>query len=98
MKTLKLTCIILLISLAGYSQTTKTLVADETELVILKSSFKIETSNETIFKLIEKEFTGAGFKYTATVKHDRSGIYKSYSVPFKMTDIDRVKEFIKKLK
>lgn len=98
MKTLKLTCIILLLSLAGYAQTTKTLVADETELVMLKSSFKIETSNETIFKLIEKEFNGLGFKYTATVKSDRSGLYRAYSVPFKMVDLDRVKEFIKKLK
>jgi len=97
MKTFKLTCIILLLSLAGYAQTTKTLVADETELVMLKSSFKIETSNETIFKLMEKEFNGIGFKYTATIKGDRAGLYRTYSIPFKMLDLDRVKNLLNRI-
>lgn len=64
MKTLKLTFIILLLSVCGYSQTNKTLVADETELIMLKSSFKIETSNEKVFKLICDTFKSEGFKYT----------------------------------
>lgn len=97
MKTLKLTCIILLLSLAGYAQTKRILVADETELVTLKSSFKIETCNDAIFKLIQKEFTSLGFKYTATVKSDRKGLYTMYSVPFKQTEFEKVREFLKKL-
>lgn len=98
MKTLKLTCIILLLSLAGYTQTTKTLVADETELVMLKASFKLETSNEKIFKLILSDLKDLVAKYTVSIKKDRSGLYNEYSIPFKQQDYDRVKIFIDKIK
>lgn len=98
MKTLKITCIILLLAVAGYAQTNKTLLADETELVMLKSSFKIECSNEKLFKLIYDEFKGLGFRYTATIKSDRSGLYTMYSIPFKMEQLDMVKSFMQKFK
>lgn len=105
MKTLKLTCIILLLAVAGYAQNNfkqlapdVLLVADETELVLLKSSFKVETCNEAIFSLLKKEFTALGFRYTATIKSDRKGLYTLYSIPFKMVDMDRVKAFFTKIK
>lgn len=98
MKTLKLTCIILILSLAGYTQTNKTLVADETELVMLKSSFKIECSNDQLFNMIVAEFKGEGFKYTATIKKDRRSFYTLYSIPFKMEQLERVKQFFIKIK
>lgn len=97
MKTLKLTCFIILLSLAGIAQN-KTLVADETELVMLKSSFKIECSNDKLFKLMYDEFKGLGFRFTATIKQDRTGLYTMYSVPFKMEQLERVKQFFIKIK
>lgn len=97
MKTLKLTCFIILLSLAGIAQTKRILVADETELVTLKSSFKIETSNEKIFNLIRSDLKDLVSKYTVSIKRDRSGTYQHYSVPFKQADFEKVREFLKKL-
>lgn len=98
MKTLKITCIIILLSLAGYAQTKgRILVADETELVQLKSSFKIETSNEKIFSLLMKDLKSIVTKYTVSIKKDRSGLYNHYSVPFKQSDYEKVRLFLGKL-
>lgn len=96
MKTIKITCFILLLSLAGLAQTKRVLVADETELVQLKASFKIETSNETVFKLILSDLKEVVTKYTVTIKKDRSGAYNMYSIPFKQSDIEKVREFLAK--
>lgn len=72
-------------------------VADETFMKRLKSSVKIETSNEAIFKLLTESFTGEGYKYSVTVKRDRMGLYRSYSIPFKLEDVEKLNQFFIKI-
>lgn len=89
--------LLILLSCVSYKSLAqnKTLVADETELVSLKSSYKVLTSNEAVFKLICGAFKSEGFKYTVSYKKDRQGLYIEYSIPFKSTDKQRLDEFFK---
>lgn len=98
MKQIKITILFLLIGFAGMAQSKSKLVADETTLTYLKASVKLETSNEVVFGKILAYFKGELKKYTVEFKSDRSGLYKSYTVPFKNEDIAKVETFIKTLK
>lgn len=92
--------LVMLLLLIGFSIQTfaqSKLVADETTLTQLKASVKVETSNETIFKLLTESFTGEGYKYSVTIKRDRTGLYKCYTIPFKLVDAERVNQFFDKL-
>ncbi len=82
-------------SIKSFSQSK--LVADETTITQLKASVKVETSNETVFKLLTESFTGEGYKYSVTIKRDRTGLYKCYTIPFKLVDADKVNQFFVKL-
>lgn len=97
MKKLIITALIAIASFTVQAQTKSKLVADETELVQLKTSFKVVTSNETIFSLLLKEFNVEVTKYTVEYKKDRQGRYKSYSVPFKPELLERLNQFFNKL-
>ena len=96
MKTIKMTILFLLIGFAGIAQTKK-LIADETTISQLKASVKVETSNETVFKLICASFKDEGFKYTATIKRDRTGLYTVYAIPFKNDQLPKVLQFFEKI-
>lgn len=99
MKKLKLLVVLMMLSLATIAQTkTKTLLVDETELIMLKSSFRVETCNDQVFKLVLDKFKKEGFKYTVSIKKDRAGYYSLYSIPFKMAELDIVKEFFEQIK
>lgn len=73
----------------------QSLITDETTIKELKASIKIETSNETIFSLILKEFDIK--KYTVEFLSDRQGSYRSYTISFKKEDADKVKQFFNRI-
>ena len=97
MKRLMITTALALFMLTANAQRQAKLVADETELVTLKSSFKVETSNETIFKLLQAELKDIMLKYSVSVKHDRKGSYNLFIIPFKAVDLKRVNDFFVKI-
>lgn len=72
-------------------------VADETFMKRLKSSVKVETCNEKVFALLLTEFSGIVTKYTVSLKSDRSGAYKEYSIPFKLEYAERLNQFFTKI-
>jgi hypothetical protein len=72
-------------------------IADETFMKRLKSSVKVETCNERIFSLLLTEFSGIVTKYTVSLKSDRSGAYKEYSVPFKLEYEEKLNQFFIKI-
>lgn len=93
--------IVLLVALTSFSfntfaQSKSKLVADETEIVKLKSSFKVVTSNEKILSLLLSEFQEVK-RYTVEIKQDRQGKYKEYAVPFKNEWLDKVNRFFTKI-
>lgn len=73
----------------------QSLIADETTIKELKASIKIETSNETIFSMLIKEF--AVKKYTVELLSDRAGSYRCYSISFKREEGDKLKQFFRNL-
>lgn len=97
MKTFKLLAFLLMLNIAGYAQTKRTPIADETSIVELKSSIKVETSNDTVFKAITETFEDYLTKYTVTYKKDRKGVYIEYSIPFKSEQSAEVEKFLKSL-
>lgn len=87
--------ITLALAVAMFTAQSQTLVADETTIKELKASIKIETSNETIFSMLIKEF--AVKKWTTEILTDRAGSYRSYTFSFKKEDADKVKQFFTRI-
>lgn len=71
------------------------LVADETTLTELKSSVKIETDNDSIFKLTLKAIRPRS--YSVTFKTDRHGEYTHHVLYYKPEDLDKIKKWFAKL-
>lgn len=97
MKNIILTLFIVLLAITTQAQKQSKLVADETNLVTLKTSFKIETSNLEIFKLMQAEFKSVITKYSVATKSDRKGSYELYTIPFKPENLSRVESFFQKI-
>lgn len=97
MKTLFLTILLAFIVLTTQAQKQSKLVADETNLVTLKTSFKIETSNLEIFGLMQKELKEIITKWNVVTRKDRKGEYFEYSIPFKPEHLNRVVQFFEKI-
>lgn len=97
MKTLKLTCFILLLSFVGYTQIRRVPVADETFLKHYKNYVELETSNEVIFKLLVSEFKADGLKYTAEVFKSSRGYETKYTVKFKKSQREHLTRFLNSL-
>jgi len=97
MKTLLLTTLLAFIVLTTQAQKQTKLVADETNLVTLKTSFKIETSNLEIFNRMQTELKEIITKYSMSIKSDRHGKYQVFSIPFKPEHLNRVNQFFEKL-
>ena len=97
MKSFKITALFLFIGMAGMAQTKKRLVADETILVELKASVKIETCNESIFQRTWSKFKGTNKRYTVELKTDRHGEYTQYTIPFKTEQLKEVETYLRSL-
>lgn len=70
-------------SFASYSQDKNKLIADETTITDLKTSVKIDCSNEIISKKIIAQFQDKLNGYNVKFKKDRKGNYTEYSFYFK---------------
>lgn len=94
----KLFLLLFLITLTVYTraQSQKFLVADETTLIVNKTTFKVVTSNEIISDSLNRFKTIAlGLSYSR--KTDRSGEYIETAYTFKSKDFNLVSEFFKRL-
>lgn len=87
--------ITLAFTLTMFCVNAQSLIADETTIKELKASIKIETSNETIFSMLIKEF--AVKKWTTEILVDRKGAFKSYTISFKSIEVDKLKQFFRNL-
>lgn len=98
MKPIKLTCLILLFSLAGFGQRYKSrLVADETTLTELKYSFIVNTCNDSIFKLIQARFTFPSTDYYRKKRKKLKTPYFDYTIRFKKSQLTEVENYLKSL-
>jgi len=98
MKTIKLTCLILLMSLAGFGQRYKSrLVADETTIKQLKYSFIVNTCNDTIFKLIQTRFNVNVTDYYRKKRKSFKTSYFDYTIRFRQTQLTEVEQYLKAL-
>lgn len=97
MKTIILTTLLAFVMLTTQAQKQSKLVADETNLVTLKTSFKIETSNPEIFNRMQTELKDLILKWSVAVKSDRKGSFNLYTIPFKPEHLNRVNQFFEKL-
>lgn len=70
-------------------------VADETTLTEMKSGFKIETDNDSIFKLTLKAIRPRS--YSVTFKTDRHGEYTHHVLYYKPEDLDKIRNYFKTL-
>jgi hypothetical protein len=86
--------LVLLISCSLWTVAQET-VADETTLTELKSSVKIETDNDSIFKLTLQAIRPRS--YSVTFKKDRHGDYTHHVLYYSKEDIDRIKNWFSKL-
>ena len=94
------TAIVLLILLSSFSYNTfaqNKPIADETELIQLKSSFKVVTCNQKIMDLLLAEEKLGIVKYSVALKFDRLGRFKEYTISFKNELLDTVKQFFTKI-
>ena len=98
MKTIKLTCLILLMSLAGFGQRYKSiLVADETTIKQLKYSFIVNTCNDSIFKLIQQRFNVNVADYYRKKRKSFKTPYFDYTIRFRQTQLTEVEQYLKSL-
>ena len=98
MKTLKLTCLILLMSLAGFGQRYKSrLVADETTIKQLRESFIVNTTNDSIFKLLQTRFTVRAVDYYRKKRKSFKTLYFDYTIRFRQTQLTEVEQYLKSL-
>lgn len=101
MKKLSLTFALFIgLAFAAQAQTTKKntrLVADETTLTETKTTVKVVTSNETIWKYLITKYKSNFSKYTVEFKRDRKGDYNEYTIPFKIEQLPEVEEFLRSL-
>lgn len=86
----------LFLSLNFSYATEKIKVADETTISITEKSFKVVTSNEVILNKLLSKFKDIE-RYSVAFKTDRLGRYKETTIPFKLTKLTEVKEFLKSL-
>ena len=91
-------CLILLISLAGYGQRYKSiLVADETTIKQLKYSFIVNTTNDSIFKLIQQRFNVNATDYYRKKRKSFKTPYFDYTIRFRQTQLTEVEQYLKSL-
>ena len=72
-------------------------VADETNIVQLKTSFKVVTSNQKIIDLLLADKELNVLKWSVSVKQDRLGSYKEYVISFKNELMSKVQSFFTKI-
>ena len=89
--------LLLAVSVSVQAQKTKILVADETQLTMSASTFKIITSNDSIAGLLEKEFRGRIDGISMTQKKDRYGGYWQYTFTFSNDYYMDMVAFIKRI-
>lgn len=99
MKKTLLIAALLLGTFAASAQTSKKLVADETQLIETKTSIKLVTSNETIFKDVVRIMSSAMKGYTVKFLTDKRTleVYKEYTIPFKFDLKPEVLEYVSEL-
>jgi len=94
----KLTCLILLMSLSGFSQRYKSiLVADETTIKQLKYSFIVNTCNDSIFNLIQTRFNVNVTDYYRKKRKSFKTPYFDYTIRFRQTQLTEVEQYLKSL-
>jgi hypothetical protein len=86
--------LVLLISCSLWTVAQET-IADETTLTEMKSGFKVETDNDSIFKLTLQAIRPRS--YTVTFKKDRYGEYQHVILYYKPEDLDRIRNYFKTL-
>jgi len=98
MKTIKLTCLILLLSLAGFGQRYKSrLVADETTIKQLRESFIVNTCNDSIFKLVQERFNVPSTDYYRNKRKSLKTAYFDYTIRLRQEQLTEVETFLKQL-
>ena len=70
-------------------------IADETTLTELKSGYKVETDNDSIFRMTLKELKPRS--YTVSFKKDRYGEYQHVVLYYRKEDIDNIRKYFKTL-
>lgn len=88
---------LLAVSITANAQNTEPKpVADETFIKVNKTSFKVCTVNQQIFKLILAKYPSIK-KYTVLKRKDRVGEYWETEIVFKTTELTEVTAFLKSL-
>jgi hypothetical protein len=96
MKKIIVSAFIIALSFSASAQKTK-LVADETNLISLKNSFKIESSNSFITSALIKEFKTVMSGHRVKLKTNRKAQYEVVTIKFKPEYLTKVNQFFNNL-
>lgn len=97
METLSIALISIFLSLSGFSQNKRALVADETEFVTTPSMYRVDTSNEIILSLMKQRFKKRPVFVLMRYTKDSMKLYTVYSMSFQKKELNKVVNFLKTL-
>lgn len=92
---MKKTIITVLIVVSSLWVTAQETIADETTLTEMKSGYKVETDNDSVFKMTLQNLKPRS--YTVTFKKDRYGEYQHVVLYYKKEDIADIRKWFAKL-
>lgn len=94
-KTITLTLTLVMILACNMWAISQETIADETTLTEMKSGFKVETDNDTIFKMTPQAIKPRS--YTVTFKKDRYGEYAHCVLYYRPEELEKIKKYFAKL-
>jgi len=87
--------LLMLVSMSTYAQkSSKMMVADETWYTQSTNTFKIITSNDSIYKMLTTQFGNVIPAISSKRKTDRNGEYIEYSITFNNAQYNDVVRFL----